>query len=87
MLQAMVSAADSTAVELFDAVAGLSLSWLKEIFSLSNVAGYSATGRVTQDRRRKTFLRRQRNKKRADANFVEGLTVEWHALVGGGIWL
>src|ERR1700749_943871 len=30
-------------------------SWLKEIFSLSEVAGYSATGQVTSDRRRKPF--------------------------------
>ena len=52
MLHAMVSAADSTAVELFDAVAGLSVKRLKEIFSLFNVAGYSAAGRVTQDRRK-----------------------------------
>src|ERR1700726_1413773 len=31
------------------------LSWLKEIFSDSEVAGYSATGHVTRDRRRKPF--------------------------------
>src|ERR1700722_17634325 len=31
------------------------LSWLNEIFSLSDVAGYSATGQVTSDRRRKPF--------------------------------
>jgi hypothetical protein len=31
------------------------LSWLKEIFSLSEVAGYSATGQVTRDKRRKPF--------------------------------
>src|ERR1035437_3703541 len=31
------------------------LSWLNEIFSLSEVAGYSATGQVTRDRRRKPF--------------------------------
>src|ERR1700760_3017496 len=30
-------------------------SWLNEIFSLSEVAGYSATGQVTSDRRRKPF--------------------------------
>src|SRR5216684_7264635 len=33
----------------------LRLSWLNEIFSLSEVAGYSATGQVTRDRRRKPF--------------------------------
>src|ERR1700722_1799768 len=31
------------------------LSWLNEIFSDSEVAGYSATGQVTRDRRRKPF--------------------------------
>src|ERR1700737_1724177 len=31
------------------------LSWLNETFSLSEVAGYSATGQVTRDRRRKPF--------------------------------
>src|SRR3984957_900397 len=31
------------------------LSWLKEIFSDSDVAGYSATGQVTSERRRKPF--------------------------------
>src|SRR5665647_1619605 len=31
------------------------LSWLNEIFSLSEVPGYSATGQVTRDRRRKPF--------------------------------
>src|ERR1700676_5059919 len=31
------------------------LSWLNETFSLSEVAGYSATGQVTSDRRRKPF--------------------------------
>src|SRR5580698_3789410 len=31
------------------------LSWLNEIFSLSDVAGYSATGQVTSERRRKPF--------------------------------
>src|SRR5215211_5430963 len=31
------------------------LSWLNEIFSDSEVAGYSATGHVTRDRRRKPF--------------------------------
>src|SRR6202044_2166306 len=31
------------------------LIWLNEIFSLSEVAGYSATGQVTRDRRRKPF--------------------------------
>src|SRR6201996_3628352 len=30
-------------------------SWLKEIFSDSEVAGYSATGHVTSERRRKPF--------------------------------
>src|ERR1700760_750184 len=30
-------------------------SWLKEIFSDSEVAGYSATGQVTRERRRKPF--------------------------------
>ena len=30
-------------------------SWLNEIFSISDVAGYSATGQVTRDRRRKPF--------------------------------
>src|ERR1700755_713416 len=30
-------------------------SWLKLIFSDSDVAGYSATGQVTSDRRRKPF--------------------------------
>jgi hypothetical protein len=35
-----------------DALAGLSVKRLKEIFSLFNVAGYSAAGRVTQDRRK-----------------------------------
>src|ERR1700744_2364352 len=30
-------------------------SWLKEIFSDSEVAGYSATGQVTSERRRKPF--------------------------------
>src|ERR1700759_1377558 len=34
---------------------GLRLSWWNEIFSLSEVAGYSATGQVTRDRRRKPF--------------------------------
>src|SRR5580692_1496644 len=31
------------------------LSWLNEIFSLSDVAGYSATGQVTSERRKKPF--------------------------------
>src|SRR5271154_4840219 len=31
------------------------LSWLNAIFSLSEVAGYRATGQVTRDRRRKPF--------------------------------
>jgi hypothetical protein len=31
------------------------LSWLNEIFSLSELARYSATGQVTRDRRRKPF--------------------------------
>src|SRR5271169_747460 len=31
------------------------LSWLNEIFSESDVAGYSATGQVTSERRRKPF--------------------------------
>src|ERR1700730_12842036 len=31
------------------------LSWLKETFSDSEVAGYSATGQVTSERRRKPF--------------------------------
>src|ERR1700682_4111628 len=31
------------------------LSWLNETFSDSEVAGYSATGQVTRDRRRKPF--------------------------------
>src|SRR5436309_7799574 len=31
------------------------LSWLNEIFSLSDVAGYSATGQVTRDNRKKPF--------------------------------
>src|ERR1700721_284842 len=31
------------------------LSWLNEIFSLSEVAGYSATGQVTSERRKKPF--------------------------------
>src|ERR1700761_8357926 len=30
-------------------------SWLKETFSDSDVAGYSATGQVTRERRRKPF--------------------------------
>src|SRR5450755_890503 len=30
-------------------------NWLKEIFSDSEVAGYSATGQVTRDNRRKPF--------------------------------
>src|ERR1700761_6321056 len=30
-------------------------SWLNEIFSDSDVAGYSATGQVTRERRRKPF--------------------------------
>src|SRR5664279_3113696 len=30
-------------------------SWLNDIFSLFEVAGYSATGQVTRDRRRKPF--------------------------------
>src|SRR6202051_883765 len=30
-------------------------SWLNEIFSESDVAGYSATGQVTSERRRKPF--------------------------------
>jgi hypothetical protein len=33
----------------------LRLSWLKEIFSDSEVAGYSATGQVTSERRKKPF--------------------------------
>jgi hypothetical protein len=33
----------------------LRLSWLKEIFSPSEVAGYSATGQVTRESRRKPF--------------------------------
>src|SRR5690242_10483576 len=33
----------------------LRLIWLKEIFSVSEVAGYSATGQVTSDNRRKPF--------------------------------
>src|SRR4051794_27006329 len=31
------------------------LSWLNETFSDSDVAGYSATGQVTRERRRKPF--------------------------------
>src|ERR1700759_2079503 len=31
------------------------LIWLKETFSVSEVAGYSATGQVTSDSRRKPF--------------------------------
>src|ERR1700759_100241 len=31
------------------------LIWLKETFSVSEVAGYSATGQVTRDSRRKPF--------------------------------
>src|ERR1700722_15257613 len=31
------------------------LSWLNEIFSLSEVAGYNATGQVTSERRKKPF--------------------------------
>src|SRR5215475_2100363 len=31
------------------------LIWLKETFSVSEVAGYSATGQVTSDNRRKPF--------------------------------
>src|SRR6202035_1523334 len=30
-------------------------SWLNDIFSLSEVAGYSATGQVTSERRKKPF--------------------------------
>src|ERR1700754_4484576 len=33
----------------------LRLIWLKETFSVSEVAGYSATGQVTSDNRRKPF--------------------------------
>src|SRR3954463_6663189 len=33
----------------------LRLIWLKETFSLSDVAGYKATGQVTSERRRKPF--------------------------------
>src|SRR6266436_9586625 len=33
----------------------LRLIWLKETFSLSDVAGYRATGQVTSERRRKPF--------------------------------
>src|ERR1700710_1033316 len=33
----------------------LRLIWLKETFSLSEVAGYSATGQVTSERRKKPF--------------------------------
>src|ERR1700761_1163558 len=33
----------------------LRLIWLKETFSVSEVAGYSATGQVTSDSRRKPF--------------------------------
>src|ERR1700684_1255988 len=33
----------------------LRLSWLNETFSDSEVAGYSATGQVTRERRRKPF--------------------------------
>src|SRR5450631_2629047 len=33
----------------------LRLIWLKETFSVSDVAGYSATGQVTSERRRKPF--------------------------------
>ena len=47
MLQAMVSAADGTAVELFDAVADLSVKLVEGNY-LALVAVYSAAGRVTQ---------------------------------------
>src|SRR3954449_12138321 len=33
----------------------LRLIWLKETFSVSDVAGYSATGQVTSDKRKKPF--------------------------------
>src|SRR5258708_3850996 len=33
----------------------LRLIWLKETFSVSEVAGYNATGQVTSERRRKPF--------------------------------
>src|SRR5712671_3686042 len=33
----------------------LRLTWLKETFSVSEVAGYKATGQVTSERRRKPF--------------------------------
>src|SRR3979411_1880416 len=33
----------------------LRLIWLKETFSVSEVAGYKATGQVTSERRRKPF--------------------------------
>src|SRR5450631_2497363 len=33
----------------------LRLIWLKETFSVSDVAGYRATGQVTSERRRKPF--------------------------------
>ena len=33
----------------------LRLIWLNETFSVSEVAGYSATGQVTSDSRRKPF--------------------------------
>jgi hypothetical protein len=40
---------------VLDPVPGILLSWLNETFSDSEVAGYSATGHVTSDRRRKPF--------------------------------
>src|SRR5580704_17229036 len=54
------------------------LSWLNEIFSDSEVAGYSATGQVTSERRRKPF-------QLARGAMVRGTPLEWLGLktIGG----
>src|SRR6478752_4513733 len=50
-------------------------SWLNEIFSDSDVAGYSATGQVTRDRRRKPFQLARRAIRRTP---VTGLGLKTH---------
>src|SRR5229473_1758557 len=58
----------------------LRLIWLKETFSVSDVAGYRATGQVTSERRKKPFQLargamgklRKRNRRRAKDTTAAG---------------
>src|SRR5882724_10603003 len=72
----------------------LRLIWLNETFSVSEVAGYSATGQVTSERRKKPFqlargamgkLRQTQQTKRPEYHRVSRFQTRWGRESGNGV--